>query len=194
MLVLSRKIGQSICLPGTDTTITVAKTSRNRVGLSIDAPRDVAVSRGELAPPDDEDTVVDEDASTSWRPAPKSRARQSKLNAILVAVSSQVERRRYAHALQEAGYRITEASDGLSCLSALRSTEFVMLVIDQHLLWGSGHGVVEVMRQDSSICSVPAVFLNFSSSRDSDAESSDDRVFGCDEIVQIVQQRLAGIA
>ncbi len=50
MLILSRKMGESICLPGTNTTITVHRTSGGRVSLAIDAPREVAIVRGELMP------------------------------------------------------------------------------------------------------------------------------------------------
>jgi carbon storage regulator CsrA len=50
MLILSRKMGESICLPGTNTTITVHRTSGGRVTLAIDAPQEVAILRGELMP------------------------------------------------------------------------------------------------------------------------------------------------
>ncbi|QDV85269.1 carbon storage regulator [Planctomycetes bacterium TBK1r] len=50
MLILSRKMGESICLPGTNTTITIHRTSGGRVSLAIDAPREVAIVRGELMP------------------------------------------------------------------------------------------------------------------------------------------------
>ncbi|QDV83763.1 carbon storage regulator [Planctomycetes bacterium TBK1r] len=50
MLILSRKIGESMCLPGTNTTITIHRTSGGRVILAIDAPREVAIVRGELMP------------------------------------------------------------------------------------------------------------------------------------------------
>ncbi|WP_430453300.1 carbon storage regulator [Rhodopirellula europaea] len=201
MLVLSRKIGQSICLPGSDTTITIAKATRNRVSLAIDAPREIAVSRGELSSPDDEDTVVEEDIATLWRPKPKSRAAQTAPTRactpepanILVAITNADERRRYADAFRSAGYRASEATDGLSCLSALRSDAFDMLVIDQHLIWGSGDGVIEVMHHDTSMEQVPVVLLNFPSPNESTGrDPNGQRELRCDEIVYIVQRRLAG--
>ncbi len=201
MLVLSRKVGQSICLPGSDTTITIAKATRNRVSLAIDAPREIAVSRGELSSPDDEDTVVEEDIATLWRPKPKSRAAQAVSTRactpepanILVAITNADERRRYADAFRSAGYRASEATDGLSCLSALRSDAFDMLVIDQHLLWGSGDGVIEVMHHDPSMEQIPVVLLNFPSPNEStERDPNGQRELRCDEIVYIVQRRLAG--
>lgn len=53
MLILSRKLGESICLPGTNTTITIHRASGGRVSLAIDAPREVAILRGELVGFDD---------------------------------------------------------------------------------------------------------------------------------------------
>ena len=201
MLVLSRKIGQSICLHGSDTTITIAQATRNRLSLAVDAPREIAVSRGELSSQDDEDTVVEEDIATLWRPKPKSRAAQavstractSEPANILVAITNADERRRYAEAFRSAGYRASESTDGLSCLSALRSDVFDMLVIDQHLIWGSGDGVIEVMHHDPLMEQVPVVLLNFPSpSEPSELGPSGKRELRCDEIVYIVQRRLAG--
>ena len=48
MLVLSRKSGESIVLPGSDVTITVVRVSGNRVRLGITAPSDVVVHREEI--------------------------------------------------------------------------------------------------------------------------------------------------
>lgn len=47
MLVLSRKVGESICI-GEDVVISVVKVSGNRVRLGISAPRNVDVLRSEL--------------------------------------------------------------------------------------------------------------------------------------------------
>ncbi|EMI24707.1 carbon storage regulator [Rhodopirellula europaea] len=60
MLILSRKAGESICLPGTNTTITIHRLSGGRVVLAIDAPREVAILRGELVRLDDGDAPPNE--------------------------------------------------------------------------------------------------------------------------------------
>ncbi|WP_425399238.1 carbon storage regulator [Aeoliella sp.] len=200
MLVLSRKIGQSICLPGSETTITVTKAARHRVSLAIQAPRKIKISRGELEWPDKEDTVVEEDTTLHWRPKPKSRAIQTAKScsaqreraSILVAITDSDERRRYADALCGAGYRTSEATDGLSCLLALRSTPLDMLVIDQHLLWGSGDGVIEVMHHDPSIKEIPVVLLTFPKPDEPTTALPSQRELDCDEIINIVQRSLAG--
>ncbi|MGX5725715.1 carbon storage regulator CsrA [Metapseudomonas otitidis] len=48
MLILSRRIGESILI-GDYITVTVTAVQGNQVKLAIDAPRDVAVHREEVA-------------------------------------------------------------------------------------------------------------------------------------------------
>ena len=47
-LVLSRQVGESIVI-GENTTVTVAKVTGDRVKLSIVAPQEVKILRGEIA-------------------------------------------------------------------------------------------------------------------------------------------------
>jgi carbon storage regulator len=48
MLVLSRKLGQSLKL-GNDVRITIVKIDNNSVRIGIDAPADVSIQRQEIA-------------------------------------------------------------------------------------------------------------------------------------------------
>ena len=48
MLVLSRKRGERIVIPGCSVTITVVAVAGNRVRLGIASPKEVAVLREEL--------------------------------------------------------------------------------------------------------------------------------------------------
>jgi len=48
MLVLSRKQGQSICLPRENVTITILRLSKGKVRLGIAAPDDVLVMRDDV--------------------------------------------------------------------------------------------------------------------------------------------------
>jgi len=50
MLVLSRRPGQGIVLPGLNVTVRVLSIRGNTVRLGIEGPREVAVSREELLP------------------------------------------------------------------------------------------------------------------------------------------------
>jgi carbon storage regulator len=49
MLVLSRKVGEKIMI-GDNITIVVQRLGKGRVALAIDAPHEIPVLRGELAP------------------------------------------------------------------------------------------------------------------------------------------------
>lgn len=48
MLVLSRKVGERICI-GDDVSVTVVCVEGNRVRLGFEAPRDVSVYRSEVS-------------------------------------------------------------------------------------------------------------------------------------------------
>jgi carbon storage regulator len=48
MLVLSRKVGERIIVPGCELTIAVLEVRRNQVRLGITAPPEVAVYRTEI--------------------------------------------------------------------------------------------------------------------------------------------------
>ncbi len=48
MLVLSRKVGESIVLPDCHVTITVLASHGNRIRLGVTAPHDIAVHRKEV--------------------------------------------------------------------------------------------------------------------------------------------------
>jgi carbon storage regulator CsrA len=69
MLVLSRKLQQEIMI-GENVKVTVLKVKGNTVRLGIEAPRNVRVVRGELAPAEEpmvEVTVVFDDKSIESR-------------------------------------------------------------------------------------------------------------------------------
>lgn len=58
MLVLSRKVGETICIGGA-ITIKVTAASKGRVRIAIDAPREIPVLRGELQTFDGGDDLPD---------------------------------------------------------------------------------------------------------------------------------------
>jgi carbon storage regulator len=62
MLVLSRKLGEKICI-GENICITVVDIDRGKIRLGIEAPRDVPVFRQELLP-------LKAPAATNAAPAP----------------------------------------------------------------------------------------------------------------------------
>lgn len=66
MLVLSRKVGQSIVIDG-NVTITINRVGGKRITLGIEAPDNVRVLRGELRP-FGENASGKEDTAPSVRP------------------------------------------------------------------------------------------------------------------------------
>lgn len=63
MLVLSRKVGQSIVIDG-NITVTINRVGGKRITLGIEAPKEVRVVRGELRP-FGENASGKDDAATS---------------------------------------------------------------------------------------------------------------------------------
>ncbi len=59
MLVLSRKNGESIVMDG-GITVQVIKVKGNCVSISIEAPREIQIRRGELTPKSREPALVGE--------------------------------------------------------------------------------------------------------------------------------------
>lgn len=64
MLVLSRKVGEKLVI-GEDIVVTISKISGNRVTIAIDAPKDVAIRRGELAQRESSDDFPSGNSSAS---------------------------------------------------------------------------------------------------------------------------------
>lgn len=62
MLVLSRKIGETLIIDG-NVRVTVVRVSGNRVALGVEAPDHVRVLRGELRPFGDEQPVAEVEES-----------------------------------------------------------------------------------------------------------------------------------
>lgn len=68
MLVLSRRIGQSIMI-GNEVEVIVQRVQGNRVTLSIKAPREVSIVRGELLPTPEISGVASEHAAAEPKDA-----------------------------------------------------------------------------------------------------------------------------
>jgi carbon storage regulator CsrA len=66
MLVLSRKVGEKIVIPGLDTEIVVTAIKGKAVRLGISAPVDISIRREEAARRD----IVDAPVVAAWPFAP----------------------------------------------------------------------------------------------------------------------------
>lgn len=59
--------------------------------------------------------------------------------------------------LSECGYQVEAAVDGLDCLTKLRQQKPAALVLDLELRWGGGDGVLDWIRQESSMRGIPVI-------------------------------------
>lgn len=65
----------------------------------------------------------------------------------------------YQRILNERGYDVETASDGLDCLEKLRQATPDVLLLEWELPWGGGAGVLADLREDRSMESLPVVLI-----------------------------------
>jgi len=58
------------------------------------------------------------------------------------------------------GISLRTATGGIECLAELRRWFPDVLVLDMHLPWGGGDGVLSVMREDDLLARIPVVVLD----------------------------------
>jgi carbon storage regulator len=133
MLVLSRRIGESVVLPSCDVTIRVVGVAKNRVKLGITAPCEMPVHREEVA------------ARILPAGEPKSSPRVRPGAHVLIADPEPTRLQSYSQSLAEAGLQVSKASTGVECLGRLRGGPADALVLHAALLWGGAAGVLALM-------------------------------------------------
>lgn len=89
---------------------------------------------------------------------------------ILIIEDEEDIRRILAEPLTCAGYRVTEAADGFEGISAFRSGEFDLVLLDIMLPGISGYAVCETIRKESK---VPIIFLTALDAEDSQIKGFD---------------------
>lgn len=119
---------------------------------------------------------------------------QTKIRAVLLGLQDATRRAEYAQRLTEAGYSVTEAADGLTCLQHLRTNNFAVLVVEIKLKWGQGDGVIDMMFNEKSIETIPTVLLDsLQVSSPDDVRVGLSNSLSSEELVSVVKQRLAGV-
>jgi len=71
----------------------------------------------------------------------------------------------YQVALADMGFEPVMATNGLECLAALRAHRPDVLVLDTEIPWGSGVGVLALMREQPELSSIPVLILSASPTR-----------------------------
>ena len=76
---------------------------------------------------------------------------------VLVVDNEPEVRTRYQDLLTSRGYDVETATSGLECLEKLRSFSPDVLILDLHIPWGGGDGVLAAMRDDCRLSQVPVL-------------------------------------
>ncbi len=58
------------------------------------------------------------------------------------------------------GWQVRSSGGGVECLAQLRQASPRFLILDMQLLWGGADGLLEVMRDDPELASVPVVLTS----------------------------------
>ena len=142
MLVLSRKPGEEIVIPGSQSTVTVLGIVGNRVRLGVSAPREVTIRRQEIEP------------LTRRPPGPHGKASLGKASLgkaslaptrVLIAAPNRCTLKSYADGLGARGAVVATAMTGLECIESLRAAVPEVLVLELNLLWGGEDGVLSMI-------------------------------------------------
>lgn len=78
---------------------------------------------------------------------------------LLIAESDPELRGIYDRLSSMLGYQVETAADGVECWSKLQTRSPDALVLDVHILWGGGDGVLACLRDDADGAVSPAVFV-----------------------------------
>lgn len=146
MLVLSRKVGEQIVIPPCQLTMTVLEIQSDKVRLGIAAPREVPVLREEVWL----EHHRAEDHCVAAAPTPVR---------VLIADADVHLAASYREYLEQHGFQVATAADGVECLSQLREEVPAVLVMEPGLPWGGGDGVLEVARDEPRLRQVPVIVL-----------------------------------
>jgi carbon storage regulator CsrA len=164
MLVLTRRIGEQIVLPGFDITLSVRQIHGGRVVVGIEAPREIPIRRGELQTLD-RTQALDRTEKLADQGSEPSQELQDV--SVLLAAQPSLHRNEYQAALVRRGLNAFTADDGLHCLNSLRKGLPNVLVIELELPWGGGDGVLEVVHKELEENGVPVFALTSKGNRGS---------------------------
>ena len=151
MLVLSRRPSEQIVVPACRLTITVLGIKGNRVRLGVSAPPSLSVRRSE---------VLDRSAADD-APAECGVTRENipVLGHVLIADTDEYLLGVYRTYLEQHGLTVATATSGVECMEKLRESMPDVLVIDPCVPWGSGDGVLAVIREDQELSRIRVIVL-----------------------------------
>lgn len=87
------------------------------------------------------------------------RLNASKPIRVLIADPEEELQPLYREPLSRAGFDVVTAYSGLDCVARLRERAPDVLVLEPHLPWGGGDGVLAMMGEDSQFAAIPVMVL-----------------------------------
>jgi carbon storage regulator len=146
MLVLSRRIKETIVLPSCGVTFQVLAISKSSVKLGVTAPLEIPVHRGEIV------------SRISLASEPQPTHSGVPIARLLIADPEPLRLETYRRFLARKGFGVRTATTGVECVCRLRDGTPDALVLHSRLLWGGAVGVLALMSDPSSgVPSVPVV-------------------------------------
>ena len=95
----------------------------------------------------------------NYNMVPQPRSNGSKPIRILMADPDEAFQAVYREPLSQEGFEVVTAFTGLECLARLRESVPDVLVLEPHLPWGGGDGVLAMMGEVPLLASVPVMVL-----------------------------------
>jgi len=88
---------------------------------------------------------------------------------LLIVARDEELREKCCRFLAERGFLISEADNGVECMEILRGWRPQAVVLKDDIVWGGSDGVLERMRQDADLATIPVVLIADASLRGSEA-------------------------
>jgi two-component system cell cycle response regulator DivK len=85
---------------------------------------------------------------------------------ILIADDKATSRELIRMVLEDGGYAVSEASDGIDALRCARELEPDLIILDLHMPGVDGYGVVSELRRDARFTATPIMALTASAMQD----------------------------
>jgi len=98
---------------------------------------------------------------------------------LLIVVREEEPREKCCRHLAQHGFLISEADNGVECMEVLRSWRPDAVVLRDDIFWGGSDGVLERMRQDAELATIPVVLIANRTSGENDVMSRPSAAVAC---------------
>lgn len=109
-------------------------------------------------------------------PPPEAMEKQKMKRRILIATDNEADRSKYEDYLQDFGYEVETADDGMACHRKLANQRPDVLLLESNIKWGGSDGVIEQMRDDPELYAIPVVLITNEQTDDEFAQVIEDPI------------------